>query len=547
MTDAKLNYETRLQNFLTTIEEEWRQGRLEEDDEVAEFLGRMLRRSRRDGFASGEPARSFHLHVRSFKVTAPRRLAARGSAERRPASLAKGKSTANRDALRRRISAKLAYVQRTDAHAFRSDLVSLGGVHAEGVQAFTMALAEGSARANANLLYEITMELPQEAGVGPWMQTGDELVRLFTDRGCPATYAIHDPGNPHIHLLVAARPCREISPGYWVAEAQGRIGCPGFRLFDGRAAIYRFRTEAADLVNDICRPVVQFHPGRRAATGLGGAPERRMGFSELRRYHNEMKWLMLERVSRLRNERQLERLRGIVKAEDPARKPALPSHPTPEMIQPDILVSREPGLPPKPVEPVGIRGLSSELAPGKFPLRRMLPNRPEPLMGNSPSLLSRPESKVPRQGRLVEPDVSGVRPVRSAPSERPNNSGRPERRSDPGKQSADPYLDGLLAAAEEIWFRPGLESEARYQQRLRTMPPARLANLVQDTTRLLELFVRDATDRTDEFRRALDELRTSRRLARKILAERQPTSPPPDQPGLPTRPGTAKRPRGFER
>lgn len=547
MTDTKLNYETRLQSFLAAIEDEWRLGRLEDTDEVAEFLGRMFRRSRRDGFASGEPARSFHLHVRSFKVTAPRRLTARGAAERRPASLAKERSTANRNALRRRVSAKLAYVQRTDAHAFRSDLVSLGGVHAEGVQAFTMALAEGSARANANLLYEITMELPQEAGVGPWMQTGDELVRLFADRGCPATYAIHDRGNPHIHLLVAARPCREISPGYWVAEAQGRIGCPGFRLFNGRAAIYRFRAEAADLVNDICRPVVQFHPGRRAATGLGGAPERRMGFSELRRYHNELKWLMLERVSRLRNERQLEKLRGIVKSEDPARKPALPSHPTPEMIQPDILVPREPGLPPKPEERVGARGRSSEMPQGKLPFRQMLPNRPEPPMGKSPYLSLRPESKAPRQGRPVEPDVSGVRQVRSAPSERPHNSGRPERRSDPGKQSIDPYLDRLLAAAEEIWFRPELESEANYRQRLRTMPHARLASLARDTARLLELFVRDATDRTHEFRRALDGLRTGCRLARKILAERQLDSPPPAEPDLPTRPSPAKRPRDFER
>src|SRR5690606_29175071 len=160
-------------------------------------------------------------------------------------------------------------------------------------------------------------------------------------------------------------------------------------------------------------------------------------------------------------------LRGIVRSEEHTPQPVLSSHP-PEMIQPDILVPREPGLPPKPVERVGARGRNSELPRGKLPLRQLLPNRPDPPRGKPPSLPLRPESKVPRQGRPVEPDVSGVRRVRSAPSGRPNNSGRPERRSDPGKQSVDPYLDRLLAAAEEIWFRPELESDASYRQRLST-------------------------------------------------------------------------------
>lgn len=60
--------------YFSALEEEWRLGRLCDDDAVASALKTLLKRSRRVGASGGKFTRTFHLSIRPFKASPkPRR------------------------------------------------------------------------------------------------------------------------------------------------------------------------------------------------------------------------------------------------------------------------------------------------------------------------------------------------------------------------------------------------------------------------------------------------------------------------------------------
>lgn len=278
MTDRP-NYKWTQFPHAKIIEDEWRMGRLVTDDDVTALVRKLCKTSRRTGAVGGTPTRSFHLRISSFKVAPTRRQPI--TTQGRPRDRRKS-TTIRESSLRRRIGQKLAYVHRTGQYSGAVDLVASGGIEQARLQEAAVALGLSSARSNANVVTEIVMELPAGTPARRCRMVAEVMRTTFGRSNCPASYAIHNhEGNLHLHFLVTARPCREVAPGYWVAEAQGRPGSPGFRLFRNRAHIKEFRERIAGVINSVCEPEIQFHGGCRAETGLAGRPELRVSRNAL--------------------------------------------------------------------------------------------------------------------------------------------------------------------------------------------------------------------------------------------------------------------------
>jgi hypothetical protein len=553
VTRSRLNYESGLSSIKSRIEEEWRIGRLEDDDDIAAMLKRALGQTRRQGFSTGAPVRTFHLNVKSFKAVASRRARSSSSRMIEDQGKRRARQGGQCSGLRQRIRRKLSYIQRTGGNERHTDLLAVGGSPVQAMLSCGIALAVGAARSNANIFYTLVMELPQDTDTDRLKLVGDRLMQYFANRLCPATYAIHDRDQPHLHLVVAARPCREISPGYWVAECQGRMRFPGFRLFNGRAAMREFRGTAADMINEICQPGIRFHPGRRPATGLNGAPERRLGRADLQRQLNELKWFALEHVTRLRNSRLIDtaRTKDNVMGETPGIQRRAPE------AAEGMHRRREPDHAFRPAKIGHGRPI------GEIPIAR--PDRPSRAQPSYPISTSSPGTPQ----KAIQPAAPGSPPNRGKPTnlhsprrhpppsfptalrptvERPPSTGRrPKVPEKPASRSPIPAseIETFIAISKVIWRDYATETEEQHRSRLRTMPRAELAKAQRCTKQLIEFYApQSGTSR--KFQQVLEILRHGRRCAVKVLAEpEQPTARRTPEPSVSA--SGRKRPGDFER
>lgn len=551
MTKSRLNYESGLSSIKSRIEEEWRIGRLEDDDDIAAMLKRILGQTRRQGFSTGAPVRTFHLNVKSFKAVASRRARSSSSRMIKDQGKRRGHQGGQYPGLRQRIRRKLSYIQRTGSHERHTDLLAVGGSPVQAMLSCGIALAVGAARSNANIFYTLVMELPQDTDTARLKLVGDRLMQYFANRLCPATYAIHDRDQPHLHLIVAARPCREISPGYWVAECQGRMRFPGFRLFNGRAAMREFRGTAADMINEICQPGIRFHPGRRPATGLSGTPERRLGRADLQRQLNELKWFALEHATRLRNSRLIDtaRTKDNVMGEAPGIQRRAPEaaegmHQRREPDHAFRLAKIGHG------RPVGdIPTDRPSRAQASYPISPSSPGTPkktiQPAAPGSPSNRGKPTNQTSPRGNPQSNHPTALRPVVERP---PSTGRRPKVPDEPALRPPIPAseIETFIAISKVIWRDYAAETEEQHRSRLRAMPRAELAKARRSTQKLIELYAPQSAVTSRKFGQVLEILRHAHRCADKILAEpEQPTTRRTPEPSVSA--SGRKRPGDFER
>lgn len=215
-----------------------------EDEKVK---GRRHRDSGRIGLHLGRPARTAHINWRGVCIGQPG---------------GKGGS--------------LDYIAREGDYSDRDDLQHLAGDPDELREA--MAAIEATARIRRGpsaerLAIAGVFELPVESSPAQRKALAEARVAYWRQRGHVAVVAVHDePGNPHIHELVSARPVQRDTTGHMVVDRSVRI-------MVGKAAVQAERMVVADLVNNQTRPRVRFWGGRDQKMDrpgiVGRKPERR--------------------------------------------------------------------------------------------------------------------------------------------------------------------------------------------------------------------------------------------------------------------------------
>ena len=147
-------------------------------------------------------------------------------------------------------------------------------------------LIEASARitrgrtAERHLVKQV-FELPAASSKEQRERLAEAVVADWRGRGHEAVAVVHvhgaDAPQPHMHVLVAARPVRD--------EKVDR----SVRILADKAAVKRERAGIADLINEHCDPAVRFHPGRLADTGIFREPKKRIPEGTFRRARGEMR------------------------------------------------------------------------------------------------------------------------------------------------------------------------------------------------------------------------------------------------------------------
>lgn len=217
-----------------------------DDDELVK--GRRHPESYRIGWHLGGPSRTAHINWRGICIGQPG---------------GKGGS--------------LDYIAREGDYSDRDDLQHLAGDPDELREA--MAAIEATARIRRGPSAERVavagvFELPADSSPAQRKALAEARVAYWRERGHVAVVAVHDePGNPHVHELVSARPARRGDAGHVVVDRSARI-------MVGKAALRTERKAVADLVNSRTRPDVRFWGGRdrdMEKPGIvGRRPERRV-------------------------------------------------------------------------------------------------------------------------------------------------------------------------------------------------------------------------------------------------------------------------------
>lgn len=242
-----------------------RRGRLDErgnDLEAAAVrairrLGRLGGRagSGRIGRHHGQAARTFHAAWRGVQIGT---------------SAGKGGS--------------IDYIAREGDYADRQDLEHLAGDPAELRQ--VMEEIERTARCKRGRTAERiavagVIELPADSTPDARREFAELRVRYWRNKGLVAVVAIHDePGNPHLHELVAARPVRHGADGTVTVDRSKR-------LLTDKAELRSERRAVAEAINHFLRPKVRFWGGRdreMEQPGLTRPPKRRV---PARRWHRD--------------------------------------------------------------------------------------------------------------------------------------------------------------------------------------------------------------------------------------------------------------------
>jgi hypothetical protein len=471
-TQHKLNYGHAINGVEELVETEWKIGRLVEGDDIAVMLRRLCRTSRRVGIFDGRPTRTCHIHVRAFKLAAPARRGRISKSIKPRLPVQQVISTAiHGGALNRRVQRKLTYLLRQGSEAGRGDLGPTGGTPPAELTRITQALAHTSRRRDANLLHEIVFELPAATDVETWVKCAEALGALFAKINCPSLYAIHISHNPHVHFLVAARPCRQTAFGDWIGEPQGRKGAPGFRLFASPDHIKAFRHRVCALVNAYCKPLVRFHPGRRAETDLAGLPEKRLKPSALLPYRIEMGWAFLEAVSRLKSRNVISAAR-VEPRHARSRAESEASEAAPEILH--LGYAPQPSARPQEHRPEGLRSAltrpKSTDGTAAPPVRNPL-QRPPSTMPTSPNI-----DPKPAQGSM--PPTGGIeRPVASQ-----------------SIASSKTVLEQLLEEAKCLAFDKARQTEVAFTQSLKVLSSGKICTAINSANEVLEYFSKQ--DRT---------------------------------------------------
>ena len=112
-----------------------------------------------------------------------------------------------------------------------------------------------------------TVELPAEASAAQRREAAEAIIADWQARGHVAIAAVHGNGlvQPHVHVLATARP----------VDDAGRVD-RSRTLWPTKQAVREERARIATIVNEACRPAVEFHPGRLAETGIARQAERRL-------------------------------------------------------------------------------------------------------------------------------------------------------------------------------------------------------------------------------------------------------------------------------
>lgn len=209
--------------------------------------GRTLFRSGRIGVSGGRPARTFHCRFRGVTVARP---------------CGRGGSV---DYLAREGN----YTQHDDLEHLAGDVTALK----EAIAAVDAACRIRQGRTAERVAIATVVEMPADSTADQRRQMAESLVAIRKAQGYWAIAAVHGKGKvqPHIHVLATARPVERGTDGAWQVNRT-----PGNVPLRGKAAVRAARAEMAELVNEICRPAVRFHPGRLADTGIERPARRRV-------------------------------------------------------------------------------------------------------------------------------------------------------------------------------------------------------------------------------------------------------------------------------
>ncbi len=202
------------------------------------------------------------------------------------------------------------YVAREGDYDGHQDLEHLAGDAGELKQVLT-AIEAGCrirrGRTAERVAIAAVVELPGDSDADRRRQVAEQLVAAWEARGHLAIAAVHGNGQvqPHIHLLVTARPVRYADGGWEVDRTPTRVP------LRGKAAVQAARAEVAAIVNAVCQPAVEFFPGRDRAMDepgiVGRTPQRRV--PEQAWHRTGQRKPDAEQVTAARVEHEIERAR----------------------------------------------------------------------------------------------------------------------------------------------------------------------------------------------------------------------------------------------
>ena len=189
--------------------------------------------SRRVGSFRGRPARTFHCAFGSVRYGAGKPGEAIDYAARIDMTVKK--------------TAELEHVA-GDVDRLRQAADSVAG-----------AVKRKKGAQSERVVVKQTFELPPDASAEQRAEAAEAIVADWESRGHVAIAAIHGNGKtlPHVHVVATARP----------VDADGTVD-RSVRLWTSRAEVRAERARVAAIVNAICRPAVEFHPGRLEDTGI---------------------------------------------------------------------------------------------------------------------------------------------------------------------------------------------------------------------------------------------------------------------------------------
>lgn len=207
-------------------------------------------KSGRIGSIGGRPTRTFHCHFRG--ITAAQK-SAHGAVD---------------------------YLAREgDFERKHHDLVEVIGDIDQVKEAITLVDADvriRNGKTAERVAIATVFELPGELSRDAQVDVATRIVTHWRGRGHPAVAAIHDDGQPHIHVVATARPV-----DYGVVDRS-----PTAAPLRGKAATRLERQLIAQLINEVASDhgiaAVDFHGGRLADTGIARQAKKRV---PERQYH----------------------------------------------------------------------------------------------------------------------------------------------------------------------------------------------------------------------------------------------------------------------
>ena len=127
------------------------------------------------------------------------------------------------------------------------------------------------------LFIKETFELPAHATAWQREECARAIVDDWAKRDHPAVAVVHGSGRvqPHVHVILSARPIRKDGEGHAAADRS-------VRLLVGREAVRERRRQVADTINRTCAGPVHFVAGRHAECNIDRDARRAAGLMQTR-------------------------------------------------------------------------------------------------------------------------------------------------------------------------------------------------------------------------------------------------------------------------